>query len=182
LARASTFCRRSLEDEMTDWGDTRSRSIEWKDPKRPARAALGMDGLSYLQALHAGEIPPPPITAVLNMTLESVAKGEVVFGLDPDESLYNPIGSVHGGVICTILDSATGSAVHSTLELGWAYTSIEIKVNYLRGTADDSGHLTAKGWVRKGGRRVAFAESELTDSQGRLIATASSTCLVFEVR
>jgi uncharacterized protein (TIGR00369 family) len=164
------------------WGDTRSRTIEWKDPRKPARAALGMDGLSYLQALLAGDIPAPPIVSVMNMTLESVSTGEAVFGIDPDESLYNPIGAVHGGAICTILDSATGCAVHSTLDAGWGYTSIEIKVNYLRGTSDDSGHLTATGRVVKGGSRVAFAEASLADSQGRLIATASSTLLVFELR
>jgi uncharacterized protein (TIGR00369 family) len=169
------------EESVDKWGSTRSRTIEWKNPKPPARAALGMDGLSYLQALLAGEIPPPPIVSVMNMTLESVSKGEAVFGLVPDESLYNPIGAVHGGAICTILDSAAGCAVHSTLEKGWGYTSVEIKVNYLRGTTDDSGHLTATGRVVKGGKRVAFAEASLTDSQGRLIATASSTLLVFEV-
>lgn len=169
---------------MTDdqWGETRSRTIEWKDPKKPARAALGMAGLDYLQAMLDGEIPPPPIVAVMNMTLEGIEKGTVRFGLVPDESLYNPIGAVHGGAICTILDSAAGCAVHSTLDAGWGYTSIEIKVNYLRGTTDDSGKLIATGRVVKGGSRVAFAEAELTDSQGRLIATASSTLLVFEVR
>ena len=83
-----------MEDITVDkWGDTRSRTIEWKDPKKPARAALGMHGLSYLQALLDGEIPPPPIISVMNMTLESVSKGEAVFGLVPDESLYNPIGA-----------------------------------------------------------------------------------------
>jgi uncharacterized protein (TIGR00369 family) len=164
------------------WGDTRSRTIEWKDPKKLARAAVGMDGLSYLRAWLSGTIPPPPIFGAMNVTLEGVSPGEAVFGLDPDESLYNPIGAVHGGAICTILDSATGCAVHSTLDAGWGYTSIEIKVNYLRGTTDDSGHLTATGRVVKAGSRVAFAEASLTDSQGRLIATASSTLLVFEVR
>jgi len=118
----------------------------------------------------------------MNMTLDSVSKGEAVFGLVPDESLYNPIGAVHGGAICTILDSTTGCAVHSTLDAGWAYTSIEIKVNYIRGTTDDSGKLTATGRVVKAGSRVAFAEADLKDEQGRLIATATSTLLVFEVR
>jgi uncharacterized protein (TIGR00369 family) len=169
---------------MTDdkWGETRSRTIEWKDPKKPARAALGMAGIDYLQAMLDGEIPPPPIIAVMDMTLESIEKGTVVFGLVPEESLYNPIGAVHGGAIATILDSATGCAVHSTLEAGWGYTSIEIKVNYIRGTTDDSGKLLATGRVVKGGSRVAFAEAELVDEQGRLIATATSTLLVFELR
>jgi uncharacterized protein (TIGR00369 family) len=171
-----------MSDACDEWGEPRSRLVEWKDPKRPARAALTMDGLSYLQAIAAGTIPAPPISALMNMTLEHIEKGSAVFGLDPDESHYNPIGAVHGGVICTVLDSVAGCAVHSTLEAGWGYTSIEIKVNYIRGTTDDSGHLTARGTLRKAGSRIAFAEAELTDSQGRLIATATSTLLVFEVR
>ena len=161
---------------------TETRTVHYEDPLIGARKALGMSGLDYLQAIKRGEIPPPPITVLMNMTLDHVEKGRAVFGLDPDTSLYNPIGAVHGGAICTVLDSVAGCAVHSTLEQGWGYTSIEIKVNYLRGTTADSGHLTATGIVRKGGSRVAFAEAELVDEQGRLIATASSTLLVFELR
>ena len=164
------------------WGDPKTRTIEYYDPRKPARAALAMSGLEYLEAIGRGEIPAPPITALMNMTLDSVEHGRAVFGLVPDESLYNPIGAVHGGAICTVLDSVAGCAVHSTLEAGWGYTSVEIKVNYIRGTTADSGTLTATGWVKKGGSRIAFAEAELIDAQGRLIATATSTLLVFELR
>ncbi len=164
------------------WGDPLSRTVEYYDPIAPAKAAMTMSGLDYLQAIGRGEIPAPPITALMNMTLDHVEKGTAVFGLVPDASLYNPIGAIHGGAICTVLDSVAGCAVHSTLEAGWGYTSVEIKVNYIRGTSADSGTLTARGVVRKGGSRVAFAEAEMHDSQGRLIATASSTLLVFELR
>ena len=164
------------------WGEPRVREVEYYDPRPPARAALAMSGLEYLLAIKAGEIPAPPITALMNMTLDRVEPGTAVFGLVPDESLYNPIGAVHGGAICTVLDSVAGCAVHSTLDAGWGYTSVEIKVNYIRGTTSDSSRLTATGVVRKAGSRIAFAEAEIVDEQGRLIATASSTLLVFELR
>jgi uncharacterized protein (TIGR00369 family) len=102
-----------------------------------------------------------------------------VFTCEIDESLYNPLGAVHGGIVCTLLDSVAGCAVHTTLARGLGYTSIEIKVNYLRGVHAGSGPLTAVGTVTKPGRRVAFAEGRVTDAAGRLVATASSSLLVF---
>lgn len=164
------------------WGEAESRTVEYFDPRKTASAGFSQDGLSFLRGMIAGEYPPPPIAALMNMQLASIEKGQAVFTLDPDDSLYNPIGAVHGGAICTILDSAAGCAVHSTLEAGWGYTSVEIKVNYIRGTTSDSGRLTATGTLRKAGSRIAFAEAELVDSKGRIIATASSTLLVFELR
>ena len=131
------------------WGEPIARTIEYYDPLKPAQAAMGMSGLDYLQAIERGEIPAPPITALFNMSVESVEKGVIVFGLVPDASMYNPIGAIHGGAICTVLDSVLGCAVHSTLDAGWGYTSVEIKVNYVRGTSRDSGTLTARGVVRK---------------------------------
>ena len=94
---------------------------------------------------------------------------------------FNPIGAVHGGIICTLLDSAAGCAVHSTLPRGTGYTSIEIKVNFMRGVTLESGRLTARGWVKKPGRRVAFAEAEIIDESGKIVATASSALLVFDI-
>jgi uncharacterized protein (TIGR00369 family) len=99
----------------------------------------------------------------------------------PDESAYNPIGVVHGGLVCTLLDSVTACAVHSTLPLGKGYTSIEIKVSYLRAVTADSGRLTATGTLVKGGSRVAFSEGVVTDESGTPVATATSTCLVFDL-
>ena len=165
---------------MTDdkWGDSRSRVIEWKDPVPPGKAAFGMDGMTYLTALLDGEIPPPPITAVMNMTLQSIEKGRAVFTLTPDESLYNPIGAVHGGAICTILDSAAGCAVHSTLEPGWAYTSIDLNVTYLRPVTLSTGRVVATGTVVKGGKRVSYASGEVRDAAGALIATATGSLLM----
>jgi uncharacterized protein (TIGR00369 family) len=157
----------------------RSRTITWEDPMIGASTMGTMSGLEYMQALRDGAVPPPPIIALMNMTLVSVETGIVVFSAQPDESHYNPIGAVHGGFACTVLDSVAGCAVQTTLPRGTGYTSLEIKVSYLRGLSTTTGALTATGRVIKPGKRVAFAEGELTDSEGRIVATASSTLLVF---
>ena len=104
-----------------------------------------------------------------------------MFTAVPDESHYNPIGSVHGGFYATLLDSVCGCAVHSTLPAGQAYTSLELKVSFLRPITVDTGPVTAHGWVTKPGSRAAFAEGDIRDASGRLLATASSSCAVFEV-
>jgi uncharacterized protein (TIGR00369 family) len=163
---------------MTDAVE-RSRTITWDDPMVGAELAKTMTGLEYMQALVAGTIPPPPITAVMNMTAISAEVGRVVFTCEPDESHYNPIGTVHGGLMCTLLDSVAGCAVQTTLPQGMAYTSLEIKVSYLRPVLATSGTLTAVGVVTKPGRRAAFTDCTVTDAEGKVIATASSTLLVF---
>ena len=164
-----------------EWGEVRSKIVEWHDPAGPARKARELDGLTYLRSILDGSVPAPPIAGLMNLRFLGAEPGRVVFALDPDESQYNPIGAIHGGAVCTLLDSVAGCAVHTTLPAGWGYTSVEIKVNYIRGAAKDSGALTATGVVKKAGRRIAFAEGEVTDAQGRLVATATSTLLVFEV-
>ncbi len=146
-----------------------------------AKRALTTDGLSFLRMLMAGELPPPPIMAHFDLRGVSADVGDVVFTCQPDESAYNPIGVVHGGLVCTLLDTVAGCAVQSTLPAGVGYTSIEIKVNYLRPVHIGTGELTAHGWVTKPGRRAAFAEGDVRDAAGKLVATASSTCLVFPV-
>jgi uncharacterized protein (TIGR00369 family) len=159
--------------------DERSRTISWQDPMIGASVLGTMTGLEYMTALRDGTVPPPPIIALMNMELTSVEPGVVTFTAQPDESHYNPIGAVHGGFACTVLDSVAGCAVQTTLPKGTGYTSLEIKVNYLRGLSTTTGPLTATGRVVKPGSRVAFAEADLRDSEGRIVATASSTLLVF---
>jgi uncharacterized protein (TIGR00369 family) len=161
-----------------DWGEPRERTVRWHDPMVGAAAGRSLAGLDYLNAMLAGELPPPPISATLGFTLGSVATGEVSFVGTPDESVYNPIGVVHGGLVCTLLDSVIGCAVHSTLPAGVGYTSIGLTVNYLRPVTADSGALTAVGRVTKPGRRVAFADGEVRDAAGRLVATATGSCLI----
>ena len=140
-------------------------------------SAFTMTGREFLDAIAAGELPPAPIAETLGFALTRVEDGEVWFAGTPDESVYNPIGAVHGGLVCTLLDSVCGCAVHSTLPAGTGYTSVEIKVNYLR-PVKAGDELTAHGWVTKPGRRVAFAEGDVRDAQDRLVATASSTLLI----
>jgi uncharacterized protein (TIGR00369 family) len=131
-----------------------------------------------MQALAAGEVPPPPIAMLMGMYPIEVGRGRVVFEARPDESVYNPIGLVHGGLVCTLADSAAGCAVHTTLDAGVAYTSIDLTVNYLRPVTLHSGPLRATGVVTKPGRKVALASVEIHDGTGKLAATASSNCLI----
>ncbi|MGY1808810.1 PaaI family thioesterase [Blastococcus sp. SYSU D00669] len=167
--------------EPDAWGEPRSRTVSWHDPMLTAAGALERSGLETMQAIRDGVLPPPPIARLLQMEFADVAEGRVEFRCSLDESVYNPIGVVHGGVVCTLLDSVLGCAVHTTLPQGTAYTSIELKVNYLRAVHATSGPLTAIGRVVKPGRRVAFAEGEVLDDAGRTVATASSSLLVFPI-
>ena len=167
--------------ETTDWGPERSRTVTWQDPTRIAEAGMGMAGIDYIQAMIAGRIPPPPIARLILMDLAEAEPGRVVFTCTPDESAYNPIGAVHGGLVCTLLDSVAGCALHSTLPQGKGYTSVEIKVSYLKAVRASSGTLTAVGTVVKAGSRVGFTEGVVTDESGAVVATASSTLLVFDL-
>jgi uncharacterized protein (TIGR00369 family) len=146
-----------------------------------AAGALERSGLQTMEAIRDGVLPPPPIAMLVQMGITAVEEGRVEFTCAVDESVYNPIGVVHGGLVCTMLDTVAGCAVHTTLPAGVAYTSIELKVSYLRAVRADSGPLTAIGRVVKPGRRVAFAEGEVRDASGRTVATASSSLLVFPI-
>src|SRR5512138_1766538 len=110
----------------------RTRTVAWGDPLISARAAPSMSGLDYLQAIGRGELPAPPIMELLNIGFEEAELGRVVFSVEPAEYHYNPIGMVHGGLASTLCDSAMGCAIHSTLSVGVGYTSIELKVNFVR--------------------------------------------------
>lgn len=157
----------------------RKRLIEWHDPAIGMAAMPTMSGLNYLQSMIGRQLPPPPMCELLCMTLVEAEPGRVAFTCHPDESHYNPIGAVHGGLVCTLLDSALGCAVQTTLPQGQGYTSIEIKVNYLRSVRIGSSPLTCVGTVSKPGSRVAFADGTVTDANGKLVATASGSLLVF---
>jgi uncharacterized protein (TIGR00369 family) len=168
-------------DLDTDWGPEQSRTVTWHDPSGPAQAGQAMAGIDYLRAMVDGKIPPPPIAQLVRMDLVEAEPGRVVFTSRPDQSVYNPIGAVHGGLVCTLLDSVAGCALHSTLPAGKGYTSVEIKVSYLKAVRDSSGLLTAVGTVVKAGSRVAFTEGVVTDESGAVVATATSTLLVFDL-
>lgn len=165
----------------TSWGDEQSRTVTWHDPHRSAAAGLAMNGIDYLHAMVEGTIPPPPIAQLVQMDFVEATPGRVVFTCRPDQSAYNPIGAVHGGLVCTLLDSVAGCALHSTLPAGKGYTSVEIKVSYLKAVRESSGLLTAVGTVVKAGSRVGFTEGVVTDESGAIVATATSTLLVFDL-
>lgn len=164
---------------MQSWGEPRSKTVTWWDPMATAAQGRSMTGLDFLTAVAEKRLPPAPIGALMEFGITSVTDGEVVFTCLPDESAYNPIGLVHGGLVCTLLDSVTGCAVHSTLPLGTGYTSLDLAVSYLRPVSKDTGLLTARGWVTRRGRRAAFSEGEVRSPDGKVVATAKSTCLVF---
>lgn len=161
--------------------DTTDREVlvTWTDPQRGLAELPGLSGLEFMKKIAAGELPGAPMASHLNMTLAEVEHGRASFRALPDESHYNPIGTVHGGYMCTLLDSALGCAVHTTLPVGTGYTSIEIKTNFLRPVSADSGPLNCTGRVVKSGRRVAFAEAEIVDAAGKTVATASGSLLIF---
>jgi len=143
--------------------------------------AAELSGLEQLRAVFDASHPErgPGIGKTLGFTVVELEEGRVVFGGHPDERVYNPIGTVHGGYAATLLDSAVGCAVHSALKAGQGYTTLELKVAYHRPMTKDTGPVRAEGKVIQLGRRAAFAEGRLTDLEGRLYATATSTLLVF---
>jgi uncharacterized protein (TIGR00369 family) len=141
-----------------------------------------LSGLDQLRAVFDPSRPEraPGIGRTMGFTVIEIEEGRVVFGGHPDKSVYNPIGTVHGGYAATLLDSAVGCAVHSVLKAGQGYTTLELKVAYHRAMTKHTGPVRAEGRVVQAGRRAAFAEGRLTDEQGRLYATATSTLLVFD--
>lgn len=157
----------------------RTRTYEWDDPAVTAAAVGRASGLEFLQDLRAGTLPAPPLAATLDLTLDEVEHGRAVFSLTPGEEHYNPIGSVHGGVYASLLDSAAGCAVQSTLPPGMGYTSLDLTVKFLRRITVDTGRVRAIGTVVHSGRRTALAQATLVDAQDRLLAHATSSCMLF---
>ena len=157
---------------------TRNRTIDWEDPRVLAEAGRGLSGIDYLKKLIARELPPPPMAKLLNFDLAEISEGRAVFVCEPAEYHYNPIGLVHGGLAATLLDSAMGCAIHSTLPAGAAYTTLEIKVNFIRALSADSGVVRCEGEVIHSGGRTATAQGRVVDARGRLCAHGTTTCLV----
>jgi uncharacterized protein (TIGR00369 family) len=160
---------------------TRTRTFSWTDPARIAEQLGRRGGLDLLRAMCAGELPAPPIMHTLDLGRMEVDEGRVVVYLDPREFHYNPLGTVHGGVLSTLLDTAAACAVHTTLPAGTGYTSLDLNVKFLRPVTVDSGELRCEGSVLSRGRRTALAEARLTDGSGRLAAHATSSCLLFDL-
>ena len=159
---------------------TETRSFDFTPPgQADLTRLLELDGLEQLLAMRAGEMPPPPIMDTLGFTDLRPEPGRVVVEMPAAEFHYNPLGTVHGGVISTLLDTAAACAVHATLAAGEFYTSVDLTVKFLRPVTVDSGLLTCEGTVIQRGRRTALAQAQLTDGGDRLVAHATSTCMIF---
>ena len=159
----------------------RSKTIEWTDPAVLADAVLRMSGLEFLRAIAAGELPQPPIMSTMSCAAVLAEPGLVEFRCEPDDSHFNPLGTIHGGYACTVLDSAAACAGQTTLPAGSGYTSIDLQVQYLRGVLPTGGPFRAIGRVVKPGRRVIFTEAQLLDAAGAIVATATSSLLVLSL-
>jgi uncharacterized protein (TIGR00369 family) len=157
----------------------RTRTIRWEDPAPGAEAAREMSGIEYLRAMMRGELPAPPMAALMGFGFVEVDEGRVVFESVPAEYHYNPIGAVHGGFACTLFDSAMGCAVHTELPAGAGYTTVELKVNLLRPITAQTGRLLCEGETIHVGGRIATAEARLKDEAGRLYGHATTTCMIF---
>ncbi|RYY28920.1 MAG: PaaI family thioesterase [Chitinophagaceae bacterium] len=158
---------------------TRSRTYEWEDPLQTAAKAQSMSGFDFLNGILNGSIPPPPLAQTLDFQPLSLEPGKVVFRFEPKEFHYNPIGMVHGGVISTVLDTALGCALHSMLAKGVGYTTLELKVNFIKAVTISSGMLKAEGRLIHQGKSTGLAEADLKDEKGRLYAHATSTFMLF---
>lgn len=144
----------------------------------PTVDVASLSGLEVMQLIAAGELPPPPIAALLGMDVEEVGDGFATFGLEPDARMLNPIGSVHGGIAATLLDSCMGCAVHTTLAPGLGYTTAQLNLHYLRAMQPGMGRVRATGTVLHRGRKQTTAEAKLYDAAGRLLAHGTTTCLI----
>jgi uncharacterized protein (TIGR00369 family) len=163
---------------MTNLQANRTRTITWEDPTEAVQTGKTISGIAFLRALQSGEFPPPPFAVLIGMWITEVSEGRVVFAAEPSESHYNPLGTVHGGVIATLLDSALGCAVQSMLPAGTSYTTLELKVNYLRPITTKTGTVYAEGKIIHLGGRIATAEARLTDADGKLYAHGTTTCII----
>ena len=159
----------------------RSRTFTWTDPAETAARVGGSTGLEMLQAMRDGLIPAPPILQLVGATGMEVEEGRVTVLMPAQEFHYNPLGSVHGGVIATLLDTAAGCTVHSTLPAGVGYTSLDLMTRFIKPVTIDSGLLRCEGGIISRGRRTAVAEAHLYDERGKLLAHATSNCLLFEL-
>lgn len=159
--------------------ESRTRTVSWMDPATGAAAAREMSGLEYLQAMLNEELPGPPIADLLGLEAVTIEKGLVVFSVEPAEYHYNPIGAVHGGLLCTLADSAMGCAVHTTLPARTGYTTLELKVNFLRQITVGTGRIFCEGKIVHAGGRISTAEARLTDENGKLYGHSTTTCMIF---
>jgi uncharacterized protein (TIGR00369 family) len=158
---------------------SRKRTLVWQDPLPTAATGATMSGIEYMQAIVAGDVPPPPIAVTMRMGPIEVEEGRAVFSGEPAEEHYNPIGVVHGGYAATLLDSALGCAVHTTLPAGVGYTSLGLEAKYVRPITRDTGRVLCEANVLYRGRKQATSEANLTAADtGKLLAHGVATCMI----
>jgi uncharacterized protein (TIGR00369 family) len=156
----------------------KTRTHTWEDPAVTLSAAEEASGIELLCSLARGELPKPPIMSTLGFDGFDVGPGWAKFTLTPAEHHYNPIGSVHGGVAATLLDSAMGCAVHSTLDKGVRFTTVDLQVSFVRPLTSQTGPVHCEGAVVHVGSRIATAEGRIVDDDGKLYAHGTTTCLI----
>jgi uncharacterized protein (TIGR00369 family) len=156
----------------------RTRTLTWSDPTQLAAAAAGRTGLAYLRAIATGELPQPPISMALDFHLVAADEGFARFEGTPGELQYNPMATVHGGWVCTLLDSAMSCAVLSVLDTSTAYTTAQLNVHLLRSITAATGPVVAEGRLLHRGKRLATADGTLRDRAGNLLAHATTTCAI----
>ena len=149
------------------------------DPAAIAARGRELPGIEYVRQIFDGELPPPPISQLMGFRGVEFEHGRAVFEMTPGPEHYNPIGTVHGGIALTLLDSAMGCAVHTTLAAGVGYTTLEVKTNFVRPITAETGVIRCEGTVIHGGSRIATAEGKLVDGAGKLLAHGTTTCLIF---
>jgi uncharacterized protein (TIGR00369 family) len=159
----------------------RTRTIRWEDPLATAARGREMSGLEFLEGIRTGAIPPPPIAVLLGFSLVELGEGRVTFVVVPEEVHYNPIGVVHGGLAAALLDTAMGCAVQTKLPRGRAYTTLDIQVRYLRPLRRETGRVLCTGVAVHAGDKVATAEGRIVDEGGKLYATGTTSCLLFDI-
>jgi uncharacterized protein (TIGR00369 family) len=159
--------------------DTTAPKIEYG--VTPPEVMASMAGLDFVRAIFEGKLPAPPIMQTVEPFDSTAEPGVVVIHSTPGFRHYNPIGLVHGGYAATLLDSAMGLAVHTMLPAGTGYTTLEFKISFIKGMTRDTGPVRTEGRTLNVGRRAATAEARITDAKGRLLAHATTTCLVFEI-
>jgi uncharacterized protein (TIGR00369 family) len=158
---------------------SRSRTFEWQDPALSVAALAGKSGLAFLRSMIAGEIPMPPIAQALGFALTAAEEGFARFESAPAEYQYNPMATVHGGVVCTLLDSAMGCAVMTTLDPDTAYTTAQLAVHLTRPITIATQRMIAEAKIVHRGNRIATAEGRLLDERGRVLAHGTTTCAIF---
>jgi uncharacterized protein (TIGR00369 family) len=157
----------------------RTRTFSWEDPAAALAAGASMSGLDYLRAVADGALPPPPVAQLHGFSIIEVEHGRALFAMEPAEWMYNPLGSVHGGIAATLLDSCMGCAVHSTLEAGVGFTTADLQVRYIRAMSDATGRVLAEGRVVHRGRSTATAEGRMFSEDGNvLLAHATTGCVI----